>query len=78
MDPHTMTLSEQSKLCCMAKVEPALKRRYNLCYRARKIGYTVDTAQRTMYRGIIINERIEKDLYAYGFNVQLKLFHDNK
>lgn len=62
----------------MGKVEPALKRRYNLCYRARKIGYSIHTKQRTVYRGNVINESIEKDLYAYGFNVQLKLFYDNR
>lgn len=58
----------------MARVNPKLKRRYNLCYRARKKGYKILTATRTIYRPAEIDSNLEKQLYEYGFAVQLKIF----
>lgn len=60
----------------MAKVDSRLKRRYNLCYRARKKGYTIHTKYRTMMRGRVIDTNIEHKLSTYGFAVQLNLFKD--
>ncbi|MDD2245341.1 MAG: hypothetical protein PHR52_11755 [Fermentimonas sp.] len=58
----------------MAKVNPKIKRRYNLCYRARKKGYKIITPTRTMYRPIESDINLENQLYEFGFAVQLTIF----
>ncbi|ULB35652.1 hypothetical protein [Proteiniphilum propionicum] len=58
----------------MAKVNPHVKRRYNLCYRARKKGYKIITPTRTIYRPNVIDSNIEKQLYEFGFAVQLTIY----
>ena len=64
--------------CIMTNIHPRLKRRYNLCYRARKKGYVIYTKERTMYRPARADLRIEKNLYKYGFVVQLTIFEDGR
>ena len=62
----------------MPKIPYPVKRRYNLCYLARKKGYTIKTAIKTMLRGRNIDAGLEKQLSAYGFHVQLNLFTDGR
>lgn len=59
----------------MTLIDPKLKRRYNLCYRARKKGYQILTPERTVYRPKDgIDKRIEENLSKCGFHVQLTIF----
>lgn len=58
----------------MTKIPPPIKRRYNLCYRARQKGYTINTPERTMYRPSCVDDKIERLLNDYGFFVQTTLF----
>lgn len=53
---------------------PFIKRRYNLCYRARKKGYRIITTERIMYRPAEIDEKIERALNEFGFYVQTTIF----
>ena len=56
-------------------VPKRIKRRYNLCYKARKNGYVVLTRERMMElpSDNSRDTRIEKDLSEFGFYVQLKI-----
>lgn len=58
----------------MTKIPPPVKRRYNLCYRARQKGYKINTPGRTIYRPKEIDRNIEAALREYGFHVQLTIF----
>lgn len=58
------------------KIKPQIKRRYNLCYRARRKDYRISTPEKTMYRGEVVDEQIERKLNEYGFHVQYLLFSE--
>lgn len=53
---------------------PHIKRRCNLCYRARRKGHRINTPERAMYRPSDTDDKIERALNQYGFHVQTTIF----